>query len=129
MAFNENSRVKIPAILYLMRLGYSYIPQSQQHRREESNIFTDIFVASLQKINPTASLEEILHLLDEITLELDYEDLGKKFHQRLTSTSGIKLIDFNDFGNNSFHVTTELTCKNGEEEFRPDITVLINGMP
>src|SRR5699024_5042952 len=42
---------------------------------------------------------------------------------------GIKLIDFQDFSNNAFHVTTELTCKNGEEEFRPDITVLINGMP
>ncbi|WP_291788494.1 hypothetical protein [Cecembia sp.] len=41
MAFNENSRVKIPAILHLMRLGYSYIPLSQQHRREESNVFED----------------------------------------------------------------------------------------
>lgn len=24
---------------------------------------------------------------------------------------------------------TELTCKNGDDEFRPDITLLINGMP
>jgi type I restriction enzyme, R subunit len=32
-------------------------------------------------------------------------------------------------GNNSFCVTTELTCKNGDEDFRPDITLLINGMP
>ena len=129
MAFNENSRVKIPAILHLMRLGYTYIPISQQLRREESNIFEDIFIESLQKINPTATQEEVLRLLDEITLELDFEDLGRKFHLRLTSTSGIRLIDFNDFGNNTFHVTTELTCKNGDEEFRPDITILINGMP
>jgi type I site-specific restriction-modification system R (restriction) subunit len=34
-----------------------------------------------------------------------------------------------NFENNSFHVVTELTCKNGEDEFRPDITLLINGMP
>ena len=60
---------------------------------------------------------------------MDYEDLGKKFYERLTATSGIKLIDFEKFENNSFHVTTELTCKSGDEEFRPDITVLINGMP
>jgi hypothetical protein len=26
MAFNENSRVKIPAILHLCRLGYTYLP-------------------------------------------------------------------------------------------------------
>src|SRR5690606_14856064 len=36
---------------------------------------------------------------------------------------------FQNFSNNSFHVTTELTYKNGDEEFRPDITILINGMP
>ncbi|MEB2774982.1 DEAD/DEAH box helicase family protein [Algoriphagus sp. D3-2-R+10] len=47
----------------------------------------------------------------------------------MTANSGIKLIDFKNFDNNSFHVTAELTCKNNDEEFRPDITVLINGMP
>ena len=129
MTFNENSRVKIPAILHLMRLGYVYIPLNQQSRREDTNIFEDIFVESLLRINPDNTKEDILRLLDEITLELDYEDLGRKFHQRLTATSGIKLIDFKNFNNNSFHVTTELTCKNGDEEFRPDITILINGIP
>jgi len=34
-----------------------------------------------------------------------------------------------NFNNNSFHVVTELTYKNGDDEFRPDITLLINGMP
>jgi len=129
MIFNENSRVKIPAILHLMRLGYTYIPQGEQNRRENTNIFEDIFVDSVHGINPDYTKEDILRMLDEISLELDYEDLGRKFHQRLTATSGIKLIDFKDFNNNSFHVTTELTCKNGDEEFRPDITLLINGMP
>lgn len=129
MIFNENSRVKIPAILHLMRLGYIYIPLNQQKRREDTNIFEDIFVDSLMRINPDTTKEELLRVLDEINLELDYEDLGRKFYQRLTATSGIKLIDFKNFNNNSFHVTTELTCKNGDEEFRPDITILINGMP
>src|SRR5690606_11051901 len=73
--------------------------------------------------------EEAERVLDEINLELDYEDLGKKFYERLTAKSGIKLIDLQDFNNNKFHVTTELTCKSGDEEFRPDITILINGLP
>ncbi|ATP55718.1 restriction endonuclease subunit R [Pedobacter ginsengisoli] len=129
MAFNENSRVKIPALLHLMKLGYQYIPISLQNRREDTNIFEDIFVESLMRINSEVSQEEILRLLDEISLELDYEDLGRRFYQRLTASSGIKLIDFKNFNNNSFHVTAELTAKNGDEEFRPDITILINGMP
>lgn len=129
MAFNEDSRVKIPALLHLTRLGYQYIPQNQQKRQEETNIFTEIFFDSIQRINPDATKDEIKVVLDEITLEANFEDLGEKFYKRLTSSSGIKLIDFKDFNNNSFHVTTELTCRNGEEEFRPDITILINGIP
>jgi len=129
MSFNENSRVKIPAILHLMKLGYQYIPINRQQRRDDTNIFEDIFIESLLRINPDADRERVLRILDEISLELDYEDLGEKFYQRLTTRSGIKLIDFRDFANNSFHVTAELTAKNGDDEFRPDITVLINGMP
>jgi len=129
MAFNEDSRVKIPAILHLIRLGYTYIPRNKQRRIEETNIFQDIFRESISRINPTVEDNEISRLLDEITLQLDYDDLGRDFYKSLTATSGIKLIDFNNFTNNSFHVTTELTCKNGDEEFRPDITLLINGIP
>lgn len=129
MPFNENSRVKIPAILHLMRLGYEYIPGNKQDRDPETNIFSELFVSSILRINPSAEIEEVKKLLEEIRIELDFEDLGKKFYERLVSTSGIKLIDFQDFNNNSFHVTTELTYKNGDEEFRPDITILINGMP
>jgi len=129
MAFNEDSRVKIPAILHLARLGYSYITRNKQQRIEETNIFPDIFRESIARINPSAAKDEIDRQLDEITLKLDYEDLGRDFYKAITATSGIKLIDFSNFNNNSFHVTTELTCKNGEDEFRPDITILINGMP
>ena len=129
MAFNEDSRVKIPAILHLIRLGYTYIPRNEQHRIEETNIFPELFKESIRRINPNIQDNELNRLLDEITLQLDYDDLGRDFYKSLTATSGIKLIDFANFSNNSFHVTTELTCKNGDEEFRPDITVLINGIP
>lgn len=129
MAFNEDSRVKIPAILQLIRLGYTYLPRHEQNRIEETNIFPAIFKESIARINPSIEQNEINRLLDEMTLQLDYDDLGRDFYKALTATSGIKLIDFNNFNNNSFHVTTELTCKNGDDEFRPDITVLINGIP
>lgn len=128
MKFNEDSRVKIPALLHLIRLGYQYIPLNEQNRIESNNIFSSIFIPKISALNGITK-QEAQRILDEINLELDFEDLGKKFYERLTSTSGVKLIDFENFSNNEFHVTTELTCKSGDEEFRPDITVLINGMP
>ncbi|MDC6466467.1 DEAD/DEAH box helicase family protein, partial [Flavobacteriaceae bacterium] len=60
---------------------------------------------------------------------LENEDLGKAFYEMLTSKSGIRLIDFENFDNNDCKVVTELPCKKDDEEFRPDITLLINGMP
>jgi len=128
MSFNEDSRVKIPAILHLLRLGYQYISLKNQNRIEENNIFPSIFLSKIAEIN-SISETEAQKVLDEINLELDFEDLGKKFYERLTSTSGIKLIDFENFSNNDFHITTELTCKSGDEEYRPDITILVNGIP
>ena len=68
-------------------------------------------------------------MLEDVSLALDNEDLGEVFYGMLTNSSGIKLIDFNDFSKNNFHVVTELTYKNGDDEFRPDITLLINGLP
>lgn len=95
----------------------------------EANIFTDVFVSSILKINEGKKESEVLHLLNDINLLLDNEDLGKAFYERLLDQSSIKLFDFENIDANSFHVVTELTCKKDDEEFRPDITLLINGMP
>lgn len=131
MTHNENSRVKIPAILHLMRLGFTYIPHTDHHFRDiKTNILPEIFKKKLQEINGnTFTKEDFKRLLEEIVLELDYEDLGESFYDRLVSKSGIKLIDFSNFDKNAFHVTTEMTYKNEDEEFRPDITLFINGLP
>ena len=127
---NENSRVKIPAVLHLMRLGYDYLSLKNENWDKPTNIFPEIFIESLCRINPDLSPDDARRLLANIRLELDNEDLGQKFYERLTNQSGgKKLIDFQNFNNNSFHVLTELPCINGDEEFRPDITLLINGMP
>lgn len=67
--------------------------------------------------------------MQDVSLALDNEDLGEAFYNRLTAASGTRLIDFKNFDNNSFHVVTELTYQNGEDEFRPDVILLINGMP
>lgn len=127
--FNEDSRVKIPAILHLMRLGYKYLSLKGQSWDLDTNIFPDVFKTAIGKINPGIEDAEAGRLLEDVKLLLDNEDLGKAFFERLSERSNTKLIDFENFNNNTFHVVTELTCQNGDEEFRPDITLLINGMP
>jgi type I restriction enzyme R subunit len=129
MAFNENSRVKIPTILHLCRLGYEYLPLSEAKWDDKTNIFTDIFEENVKRLNPDMDSADCKILLDNINLVLDNEDLGKSFYELLTNTSGYTLIDFENFGNNKLQVVTELPCINGDEEFRPDITLLINGLP
>ncbi len=130
MAFNEDTRVKIPAILTLTRLGYKYLSLKNAQWDKSTNIFTDIFFDSLLKINKDYKKEDVETLYKEINILLDNEnDLGREFYKRLTATSGIKLIDFENFENNTFNVVTELPCINDDDEFRPDITLLINGMP
>jgi len=129
MKFNEDSRVKIPGILHLTKLGYDYLPLKDAKWSADNNIFTDIFLKSVQKINDGLTENDAKRLLDDVSLSIDNEDLGKAFYERLIQKSGIKLIDFENFDNNSFNVVTELTYKNDEDEFRPDIILLINGMP
>jgi len=129
MAFNEDTRVKIPAILHLGRLGYKYISLKDSLWDENTNIFSDIFRESITKINPDIENLDVEKEYSKIALALDNEDLGQEFYKVLTSSTDLRLIDFKNFENNSFHVCTELTYKNGDDEFRPDITILINGMP
>jgi len=129
MSFNEDTRVKIPTIIHLTRLGYTYLPLKGAVRDYETNIFTDIFKSSLLRINQDLDTSDAERILDEISLSLDNEDLGKAFYQKLIERSGVKLIDFENFENNTFNVVTELPYKKDDEEFRPDIILLINGMP
>ena len=131
MKFNEDSRVKIPSILHLMRLGYEYLSLKDPSVTwdESTNIFTDIFHQSIKRINPTLNDLEAKQLFDDVSLSLENEDLGRAFYEKLTAKSGTRLIDFEDISNNTFNIVTELTYKKDDDEFRPDIILLINGMP
>ena len=129
MTFNEDSRVKLPSVLHLQRLGYQYLSLKNAVYNPENNIFTDIFKQGVTRINPLMEEGDITRLLEEIRFLLENEDLGNGFYERLIEQSGNKIIDFTNFENNNFHVVTELTYQNGDEEFRPDITILINGIP
>ena len=60
MAFNEDTRVKIPAILTLIKMGYNYISLKDSSQwNKKTNIFEKVFSDSLKKINNTISDSDI----------------------------------------------------------------------
>lgn len=133
MIHNENSRVKIPALVHLTRLGYRYIKQKDCSGAycPKTNIFKGILRDSINRLNGTALTEaDVDSLVEELAIKLNTDDLGRVFYKILLSGfNGLRLIDLEDESRNSYHVVTELTYQNGEDEFRPDITLLVNGLP
>lgn len=94
----------------------------------DTNILIDVFRSQFCKLNPGKE-KEFDQLLATIKQELDNDDLGRSFYNRLKAVSPIKLIDYKHPENNLYHFTAEFTCKNGQDEFRPDITLFVNGLP
>lgn len=79
-------------------------------------------------LNSIPNIREKQNRFEMIRQELDNDDLGHSFYKRLSSVSPIRLVDFENPKNNTYH-TAEFTCKRDQDEFRPDITLFINGLP
>lgn len=131
--FSEATRVQMPAMVHLTRIGYTYFGKLSEDKNGtvydgDTNILLSVFEQQFKKLNPCHE-GEYFQVLKDIRKELNDDDLGRGFYNRLKAVSPIKLIDFNNIGNNTFHFTAEFTCKNGQDEFHPDITLFINGLP
>ena len=131
--FSEATRVQMPAMVHLTRIGYSYFGKLNEDMSGtiydgDTNILLQVFEEQFKKLNPGHE-DEYLQVFKDIKKELNDDDLGRGFYNRLKSVSPIKLIDFENIKNNTYHFTAEFTCKNGQDEFRPDITLFVNGLP
>ncbi len=94
----------------------------------DTNILLEVFKLQFDALNPDRA-GDAMEMLSLIKQELDNDDLGRSFYNRLISQSPVKLIDFDRPWMNVFHCTGEFTCKNGLDEFRPDVTLFVNGLP
>ena len=109
-SFNEATRVQMPALVHLLRLGYQYYGKLNEDMAgkeydPDTNILIKVFLSQFEKLNPSRK-GEALSILHEIRQELDNDDLGRAFYNRLTSVSPIRLIDFE---------TPEIDTENYEE--------------
>lgn len=135
--FNEDTRVRIPATIQFLRLGYEYQSLKDIDLHTETRIAVNRFKPALERINSRSySDAEIQAILDEIHSVIRNNDMGRAFYRWLINPQDKPvLVDFEHIENNNFAVVDELTFgKEGSENdkegsFRPDITVLINGIP
>ena len=87
--YNENTRVQVPAILHLIRLGYTYIGKIHEENAgeqydSETNILIDEFHNSFERLNPGKE-KEWQHVFSDIKQVLNDDDLGRGFYKLLTS--------------------------------------------
>ncbi len=122
MPYNEITRVQIPALMHLAKLGYNFISQKNKPKLDTAtNILTDSFTQAFERLNPNKNAKDVLA---EMKKRLNYDDLGKSFYEYLLK-SEYQIIDFDNPNNNLYEMMTELPYKS----FRPDITLFINGLP
>lgn len=129
--FSEFTRVQIPALLHLERLGYKFVHRDSLNQNLDSNILVDVFQEKVKELNPDLRSAEIEEKLRELIRIADNDDLGREFYKKLVDTSNVRLIDFDHPDKNDWRCTIELECENQttHNHFRPDLTCFINGLP
>lgn len=142
-AFSEDSRVKFPTIMHLVTMGYEYVSLSGVKKYGVpavefdplTNILTKHFTDAFLSLNPELEEADALKKLQEIQDSLANDDLGREFFNKILQEPGAgRIIDLsseeNFRTNNTFQVATEMTCGDkSSDNFRPDITLFINGLP
>ncbi|PDP73157.1 DEAD/DEAH box helicase family protein [Porphyromonas gingivalis] len=143
-AFCEDSRVKFPTLMHLMGMGFKYVSLKGLKTKYViapktefdplTNILTDYFTEAYNKLNPNVENGAAGKLLAKIQSSLMNDDLGRQFYNEILLNTGERIIDLsspaNFYKNNTFQVTTEMTCGDKDSDnYRPDITLFVNGLP
>ncbi len=154
----EDNVSKYPAIELLKKLGYTYISPEDAMLQRGSRyqvLLKGILRSQLRKLNrfefggieQEFSSENIERAIDDLDVPLtdgliktsekiyDALMLGKSYPETVGGgkilSFDLKYIDWDDIGNNVFHVTEEYSVDSQDKEYnaRPDIVLFVNGIP
>lgn len=141
---SESGVVHGPLVDYAVAAGWQYIsPQGAVPLRhgETGLLFRDIFVEQVQKLNPeVVSLEaaeglagKLIRIRPNVEGNFDAWEfltgLKTVFVPNEKRERNVRLLDTDDIGANTFHVTEEWRYTSGTHSIRPDVVFLINGIP
>ena len=129
--------------MHLIQMGYEYVSLNGVKKFDvpavqfdpQTNILTEKFTEAFLSLNPDLEEADAIKKLKEIQDSLANDDLGREFFYKILQEPGVgRIIDLsnedNFRNNNIFQVATEMTCGDkSSDNFRPDITLFINGLP
>ena len=158
-SFKEDHISQIPALQMFIKLGYNYLNPEEalalRYNKLGNVILEDILIEQLKRINrinykgkeylfsESNILDAVNALKDFPLIEglirtnekvYDLLTLGKSFEQNIEGdrkSFSLKYIDWDNFGNNVFHVSEEFEVQRigCSSTYRPDIILFVNGIP
>lgn len=144
----EKAGVELPAINWLIKLGYTRLPgsQVQVEHRHLAPVLDDVLQARLLILNPwlasapggiSAALIELRKRVNDELLPANkafWEQVVHRSDIQVKDVDGkprsVRFFDATDATNNDFHVVDQYVGRNADGDvFRPDLLLFVNGLP
>jgi type I restriction enzyme R subunit len=144
----EKFGVELPAINWLIKLGYTHLPgnQVQVEHRHLAPVLDDVLQARLLTLNPwlasapggiSAALIELRKRVNEELLPANkafWEQVVHRSDIQVKDVEGkprsVRFFDSSNAANNDFHVVDQYVGRNADGDiFRPDLLLFVNGLP
>ena len=144
----EKVGVELPAINWLIKLGYTHLPgsQVQVEHRHLAPVLDDVLQARLLILNPwlatapggiSAALIELRKRVNDELLPANkafWEQVVHRSDIQVKDVEGkprsVRFFDASDASNNDFHVVDQYVGRNADGDvFRPDLLLFVNGLP
>ena len=147
--WNEESLSENPAVEHLQRLGWTYVgPEALDSEREtlKQVVLTNRLAASLQKLNPWLSDENVQRAVRAVTTVASTSliEASEKLHTTLTygisleqdlddgggkKSHPVRFFDFDDTARNQFVATRQFKVHGPKKNIRTDVMLFVNGIP
>ena len=139
---SERREVQDPLIRYAVEGGWTYLSADDAltlRGGEAGLYFGQVLADQLRRLNPGIAFDPqaVLRQLENARpgIEGNYEILLHLRGERSVYDPGqkrelnLRLVDFDEPGNNVYHVTDEWAYTNGRHTNRADVMFLVNGIP
>lgn len=142
--WNEAKLSEDPAVEVLQALGFTYVaPEALEGERDtlKETVLSGRLEKALRKLNPWLSPDNAKKLVRSLTglQAASLIESSEKVHTLLTygtaieqdgqPSRNVRFFDFETPRNNELIVTRQYTVKGVKKHIRPDVVLLINGIP
>ncbi|MGC8904490.1 type I restriction endonuclease subunit R [Thermus sp.] len=142
---SERGSVQNPFLRYAEEAGWTYLPPEEALRLrggEEVPVLRAVLVEQVQHLNPgvvgsATKAEEVVEGLLRVRRNIEgnleaweyLKGLKTVFVEAERREKNLRLLDPDHPERNAFHITDEFPFRSGPHRIRPDIVLLVNGIP